>query len=113
MIITERTSGVVTILDLEGKWLQGEGDMLLKLKIYELLESGENKIVINLAQVPYMDGGGLRDLVKCYTAVHDRNSIGLKLLNPNKRIMDLLTITKLITVFEVFQDEAVAVASYS
>lgn len=111
MTITERKSGDVTILDVEGKILLGEGDVQLKRKIDELIERKEIKLLLNLANVPYMDSGGLGEVVRSYTTVK-RAEGDLKLLNATKRISDLLTITKLITVFEIFDDEAKAVASY-
>jgi anti-sigma B factor antagonist len=112
MTITERKSGDVTILDVEGKILLGEGDVQLKRKIDELIERSENKLLLNLANVPYMDSGGLGEIVRSYTTVK-RAGGDLKLLNATKRISDLLTITKLITVFEIFEDEAAAVKSYA
>lgn len=112
MTITERKSGDVTILDVEGKILLGEGDVQLKRKIDELIERKETKLLLNLANVPYMDSGGLGEIVRSYTTVK-RAGGELKLLNATKRISDLLTITKLITVFEVFEDEAAAVKSYA
>jgi anti-sigma B factor antagonist len=112
MTITERKSGDVTILDVEGKILLGEGDVQLKRKIDELIERGETKLLLNLANVPYMDSGGLGEIVRSYTTAK-RAGGDLKLLNATKRISDLLTITKLITVFEVFEDEAGAVKSYA
>jgi anti-sigma B factor antagonist len=112
MTITERKSGDVTILDVEGKILLGEGDVQLKRKIDELIERSENKLLLNLANVPYMDSGGLGEIVRSYTTVK-RAGGDLKLLNATKRISDLLMITKLITVFEVFEDEAAAVKSYA
>lgn len=112
MTITERKSGNVTILDLEGNIELGEGDVLFKSKVDELLESGENKIVVNLSAVPYMDAGGLGEIVRRYTATH-RSGGKLKLLNATKRVADLLTITKLITVFEIYEDEDAAIASFS
>ncbi len=111
MTITERKSGDVTILDVEGKILLGEGDVQLKRKIDELIERKENKLLLNLANVPYMDSGGLGEIVRSYTTVK-RAGGELKLLNATKRISDLLTITKLITVFEMFDDEAAAVMSF-
>ena len=99
MTITERKSGDVTILDVEGKILLGEGDVQLKRKIDELIERNETKLLLNLANVPYMDSGGLGEIVRSYTTVK-RAGGDLKLLNATKRISDLLTITKLITVFE-------------
>lgn len=112
MNITERKSSDVTILDVEGKILLGEGDVQLKRKIDELLERSETKLLLNLANVPYMDSGGLGEIVRSYTTVK-RSGGDLKLLNATKRISDLLTITKLITVFEIFEDEAEAVKSYA
>jgi anti-sigma B factor antagonist len=112
MTITERKSGDVTILDVEGKILLGEGDVQLKRKIDELIERSETKLLLNLANVPYMDSGGLGEIVRSYTTVK-RAGGDLKLLNATKRISDLLTITKLITVFEIFEEEAAAVKSYA
>src|SRR5262245_8764285 len=112
MTITERKSGDVTILDVEGKILLGEGDVQLKRKIDELIERNETKLLLNLANVPYMDSGGLGEIVRSYTTVK-RAGGDLKLLNATKRISDLLTITKLITVFEIHEDEAAAVKSYA
>jgi anti-sigma B factor antagonist len=112
MTINERKSGDVTVLDVDGKILLGEGDVQLKRKIDELIERKETKLVLNLANVPYMDSGGLGEIVRSYTTVK-RAGGELKLLNATKRISDLLTITKLITVFEVFETEADAVKSFA
>ncbi|HEU0186088.1 MAG TPA: STAS domain-containing protein [Blastocatellia bacterium] len=112
MTISERKSGDVTILVLEGKILLGEGDVQLKRKIDELIERSETKLLLDLANVPYMDSGGLGEIVRSYTTVK-RAGGDLKLLHATKRISDLLTITKLITVFEIFEDEAAAVKSYA
>lgn len=112
MTITERKSGDVTVLDVEGKILLGEGDVQLKRKIDELIERKETKILVNLANVPYMDSGGLGEIVRSYTTVK-RAGGELKLLNATKRISDLLTITKLITVFEIHEDEAAGVKSFA
>jgi anti-sigma B factor antagonist len=112
MTISERKSGDVTILDVEGKILLGEGDVQLKRKIDELIERNEKLLLLNLANVPYMDSGGLGEVVRSYTTVK-RAGGDLKLVNATKRISDLLTITKLITVFEVFDDEGNAVKSFA
>jgi anti-sigma B factor antagonist len=112
MKITERKSGDVTILDVEGKILLGEGDVQLRHKVVELIERKESKLILNLANVPYMDSGGLGEIVRSYTTA-TREGGTLKLLYATKRISDLLTITKLITVFEIFDDEAAAVSSFS
>ncbi|MGH9832386.1 MAG: STAS domain-containing protein [Blastocatellia bacterium] len=112
MTITERKSGDVTVLEVEGKILLGEGDVQLKRKIDELIERNETKVLLNLANVPYMDSGGLGEIVRSYTTVKRANG-ELKLLNATKRISDLLTITKLITVFEIYDDEAAGVKSFA
>lgn len=112
MKITERKSGDVTVLDIEGKILLGEGDVQLKRKIDELVERKEIKVVLNLEQVPYMDSGGLGEIVRSYTTA-TRAGGNLKLLHATKRISDLLTITKLITVFEIFDSEESAVSSFN
>ncbi|MCL4811457.1 MAG: STAS domain-containing protein [Vicinamibacteraceae bacterium] len=112
MHIEERVVGDVTILDLTGKITLGEGDELLKDKINSLLNQGHRKILLNLEGVPYIDSAGLGEIVRTYTTV-SRQGGKLKLLNLTKRIQDLLSITKLLTVFETFESEEPAVASFS
>jgi anti-sigma B factor antagonist len=112
MDIAERTVSEVTVLDLKGKMTLGEGDELLKDKINSLLASGKKKLVLNLEGVPYIDSAGLGEIVRTYTTV-SRQGGSLKLLNLTKRIEDLLSITKLLTVFETFDTEAEAVNSFS
>ncbi len=111
MKIEERAVDGVTILDLQGKMLIGEGDELLREKINNLVENGTQNIVLNLADVPYVDSAGLGEIVRCYTTV-SRKSGKLKLLNLTKRIQDLLSITKLLTVFDTYETEAEAVKSF-
>ena len=112
MKIEERAVDGVTILDLHGKMLIGEGDELLREKINSLVENGTEKIVLNLAEVPYVDSAGLGEIVRCYTTVSRKNG-ELKLLNLTKRIHDLLSITKLLTVFDTYEDEASVVKSFA
>ena len=111
MEIVERTVSDVTVLDLKGKMTLGEGDELLKDKINSLLAAGKKKLLLNLEGVPYIDSAGLGEVVRTYTTV-SRQGGSLKLLNLTKRIEDLLSITKLLTVFETFDSEAEAVKSY-
>jgi anti-sigma B factor antagonist len=111
MEIAERTVNDVTILDLKGKMTLGEGDELLKDKINSLLAAGRKKLLLNLEGVPYIDSAGLGEVVRTYTTV-SRQGGSLKLLNLTKRIEDLLSITKLLTVFETYDSEADAVQSY-
>ena len=112
MEIVERTVSDVTVLDLKGKMTLGEGDELLKDKINSLLAAGKKKLLLNLESVPYIDSAGLGEVVRTYTTV-SRQGGSLKLLNLTKRIEDLLSITKLLTVFETFESENDAVRSFS
>ncbi len=112
MQIDERVVDGVMILDLKGKMTLGEGDELLKDKINSLALQGRRKIVLNLADVPYIDSAGLGEIVRTYTTI-SRQGGQLKLLNLTKRIEDLLSITKLLTVFETFDTEAEAIKSFS
>ena len=111
MEIVERTVNDVTVLDLKGKMTLGEGDELLEDKINSLLASGKKKLLLNLEAVPYIDSAGLGEVVRTYTTV-SRQGGSLKLLNLTKRIEDLLSITKLLTVFDTYDNEAEAVKSY-
>ena len=111
MQIEERAVGDVLILDVKGRITLGEGDELLKDKVNSLLNQGQKKIVLNLAAVPYIDSAGLGEIVRTYTTV-SRQGGNLKLLNLTKRITDLLAITKLLTVFETYDTEKEALASY-
>jgi anti-sigma B factor antagonist len=112
MQIEERVVGGVTILDLSGKMTLGEGDELLREKIASLVNAGQKSLLLNLEGVPYIDSAGLGEMVRSYTTV-SRQGGKLKLLNLTKRIEDLLSITKLLTVFETFESEAEAIQSYS
>jgi anti-sigma B factor antagonist len=112
MQIDERVVGDVTILDLKGKMTLGEGDELLREKVSSLVSQGKKKLILNLDGVPYIDSAGLGEIVRTYTTV-SRQGGKLKLLNLTKRIEDLLSITKLLTVFEVYEDEPEALQSYA
>jgi anti-sigma B factor antagonist len=111
MHIEQRSVGDVTIIDLKGKMTLGEGDELLRDKVNSLVQQNLKKIVLNLAEVPYIDSAGLGEIVRSYTTV-SRQGGQMKLLNLTKRIIDLLTITKLLTVFETFENENDAVRSF-
>ena len=112
MQIAERVVGNVTILDLKGKITLGEGDEVLKDKINSLIQQERKKLLLNLADVPYIDSAGLGEIVRTYTTV-SRQGGQLKLLNLTKRITDLLSITKLLTVFETFDAEQDALNSFT
>ncbi len=112
MKIVERQVGDVVILDLHGKILIGEGDDALREAVSKLAEAGKTKILLNLADVPYVDSAGLGEIVRTYTTV-SRKGGKLKLLNLTKKIQDLLSITKLLTVFETYESENDAVRSFA
>jgi anti-sigma B factor antagonist len=112
MQIDERAVGDVIVLDLKGKITLGKGDELLKDKVNSVVNQGHKKIVLNLAEVPYIDSAGLGEIVRTFTTV-SRQGGNLKLLNLTKRITDLLAITKLLTVFETFDTENDAIRSFS
>ena len=111
MTIQERVVGSAIILDLEGKLVLGDGDMLLKDKIHSLVFQGQRNIVLNLGQVSYMDSSGLGALVASFVTAKN-NGGQIKLLNLTGRLQDLLAIAKLLTVFETFDVEADAVRSF-
>ena len=112
MQIEERQVGDVMVLDLAGKLTIGEGDELLKDKINSVILQGHKKLVLNLAEVPYVDSAGLGQMVSTLHTVN-RQGGGLKILNLTKRIQDLLSITKLLTVFDAFENEQEAINSFS
>ncbi len=111
MKIVDREVGDVTILDLKGKILIGEGDDALRDAITRLTDAGKTRILLNLADVPYVDSAGLGEIVRCYTTV-SRKGGRLKLINLTKKIQDLLSITKLLTVFETYDNEQDAIKSF-
>ena len=111
MEINERIVDGLTLLDLNAKLTISDGAQLLKDKVDRLVQTGRNQIILNLAGVPYIDSGGLGQLVACHTTV--RKSGGkLTLLNVNNKNHDLLSITKLYCVFDAFDNERDAIASY-
>jgi len=95
-----------------GRITLGEGSSALRETLRDLVAKNQNKILLNLADVSYIDSSGIGELVSGYTTVTNTGG-SLKLLNLNKRVKDLLQITKLYTVFEVHEDEAAAIRSYS
>jgi anti-sigma B factor antagonist len=109
--IRERQAGDVTILDMDGKITIGEGSVAVRSAIRKLLEEGKKKILLNVAGVGYVDSSGIGELVSSYTTTSSKGG-QLKLLNLTQKIQDLLTITKLLTVFDVYDDEATALNSF-
>jgi len=111
MQITERQVGDVAIIDLNGRLVLGEGDDLVRDKVNSLVQQERKNILLNLSQLSYMDSAGLGALVSCYTTVTRRGG-SLKLLGLTKRVSDLLAITKLLTVFDSYDTEKDAIASF-
>src|SRR5438445_12706229 len=108
---TRQVDGI-TVLDLSGRITLGEGSVVLRDTIREVLGKGEKKILLNLGDVTYIDSSGIGELVSAFTAVRKEGG-DLKLLNLTKKVHDLLQITKLYTVFDVKDDEAAAVKSFA
>src|ERR1700732_3144941 len=109
--IRERQAGDVTILDMSGKITIGEGSVALRTAIRRLLEEGKHKILLNLAGVGYIDSSGIGELVSSYTTIN-KDGGQLQLLSLTQKLQDLLTITKLLTVFDVYDTEAEALSSF-
>ena len=110
MLLKSRRLDDVVILDLSGRITIGEGTVVLRDTLQKLLADGDRKFLVNLEAVDYIDSSGLGELVTAFTTV--RNQSGhLKLLNLTRRIRDLLQITKLLTVFESFDNETEAIKS--
>jgi anti-sigma B factor antagonist len=111
MKISTRQVDGVTILDCSGRITLGEGSIVLRDAIREILSKGNKKILVNLGDVNYIDSSGIGELVSAFTTVKNQGG-ELKLLNLTKKVHDLLQITKLYTVFDVKDDEAAAIASF-
>jgi len=106
-----RQVGQVAIVDIEGKITIGEGDMVLRDRVVDLLDKGSHQIVLNLEKVTYMDSAGIGELVACYKRAKEKGG-NVKLLNPSGKVLDLLTLTKLEEVFETYRQEQEAVGSF-
>jgi anti-sigma B factor antagonist len=111
MKIVKRTVGDITILDCSGKITLGEGTMTVRNAVRDILNENGRKIILNLADVNYIDSSGIGELVSTYTTVTNTGG-QFKLLNLTKKIHELLQITKLLTVFHVFENEQDALASF-
>jgi anti-sigma B factor antagonist len=109
---THRDAGQVTVVDLSGRIVLGDGSALLRKTIRGLLADQRNKILLNLADVDYIDSSGIGELVSAFTAVKNQSG-DMKLLHLTKKVRDLLQITKLYTVFDVFTDERTALNSFN
>jgi anti-sigma B factor antagonist len=109
--IKERQAGDVTIMDLDGEVRIGDSATALRGAIRNLVAGGSHKLLLNLAGVRYIDSSGIGELIANYTTV-GRSGGQLKLLNLTEKVQDLLVITKLLTVFDVYDDESEALSSF-
>jgi anti-sigma B factor antagonist len=112
MQIAERSSGNVRVLDLTGQITFTQGDLLIKDKINSLVHQGHKNILVNMANVTHVDSAGLGELVGAYTTVAKAGG-SMKLVNLTKRLHDLLSITKLLTVFDTFDSEQEALQQFN
>jgi anti-sigma B factor antagonist len=109
--VTYRDAGPITVVDIGGRITLGEGSALLRKTIRDLLDEQRTKILLNLADVNYIDSSGIGELVSAFTTVKNRGG-DLKLLHLTKKVHDLLQLTKLFTVFDVYSDEHTALSSF-
>jgi anti-sigma B factor antagonist len=111
LTIVSREVDGVSILDLKGRITLGEGSVQIRDAVYDLIGKGQKSILLNLGDVNYIDSSGLGELVSAFVAAKNRGA-ELKLLKLTRKIHDLLQLTKLCTVFDIYDDEAVAIASF-
>ena len=111
MKAASRVVGNVSVLDLSGKITIGEGDMVLREKVHELLDSGKTRILLNLEKISYMDSAGIGELVACYKRAREKGGT-VRLLKPSGKVYDLLQLTKLEEVFDTFNDESEAIKAF-
>ena len=109
--IRERQAGDITVLDMDGRITIGEGSVALRSAVRRFLEEGKKNILLNLAGVGYIDSSGIGELVSSYTAINKEGG-QLKLLSLTQKLQDLLTITKLLTVFDAYDSEAEALSNF-
>lgn len=112
MQITERIVGEIAIVEVVGDIVANSGDALLKDKLASLRLQGYIRVVVDLGKVPYMDSAGLGELIHAYATMKKAGGT-LKLMRVQKRLRDLLTITKLVTVFDAYDDEPAALESFA
>ncbi|PYX08587.1 MAG: anti-sigma factor antagonist [Acidobacteria bacterium] len=111
MEVSTRQMGDVVVLEVSGRITVGEGNIMLREMVRDVANKGSTKIVLNLSEVNYVDSSGVGELVKSLTTIRSRGG-ELKLANLNKRVHDLLQMTRLSKVFDIQKDEASAVASF-
>jgi anti-sigma B factor antagonist len=111
MKLAIRKAKDIVVIDVDGKIVLGDGDVEIKQAVDGLLQKGSKSIILNLAKVPYLDSAGLGEIMRCFTALR-RDGGNFKLVSPNQRIIDVLSITKLLNVFDIYDNEAAAIKSF-
>ena len=111
MKLLVRKAKDIVVIDVDGKIVLGDGDVEIKQAVDDLLQKGNKNIILNLAKVPYLDSAGLGEIMRSFTALR-RDGGDFKLLSPNQRIIDLLSITKLLNVFDIYDNEPSAIKSF-
>ena len=106
-----RTVGPVDVVDLSGKITIGEGEAELRRELDELIDAGRQKIVLSLEKVSFMDSAALGELVACYKRAVEKGGT-IKILRPTGKVADLLSLTKITEILEIFEDEGEAIASF-
>ena len=101
----------IVVMDVDGKIVLGDGDVEIKQAVDDLLQKGHKSMILNMAKVPYLDSAGLGEIMRCFTALR-RDGGNFKLVSPNQRIIDLLSITKLLNVFDIYDSESAAIKSF-
>lgn len=112
MDFSVRDIGDVAVLDLSGKLTRADGSDVLRSAVDALLAGGRNRVLLNLAHVPYMDSAGIGEIVSAHKRMTATGGT-VKLLNPMKRVYDVLQLVKLDSIFETYQDEPTALASFN
>jgi anti-sigma B factor antagonist len=111
MLAKMRTVGAVDVVELSGKITIGEGEAELRKEVQELIDGGHKKILLGLEKVSFMDSAGLGELVACYKRAMEKGGT-IKILRPSGKVADLLSLTKITEIFEIFEDEGEAIASF-
>jgi anti-sigma B factor antagonist len=111
MKTSERQAGDITILDVSGRIMFGDGEDGFRDAVTKAIEAGRVKLVINMAEVPFIDSAGISQLVRTFVTAGKKGG-GMKLLKPTKRVRELLTVTRLLTIWQPFESEEEAVASF-
>jgi len=106
-----RQYGKVSVVDLPGRITHGDGDVEMRQAVQQILDQGNRSILLNLERVTYMDSAGLGELVACHKRVVEKGGV-MKILRPNQKVLDLFTITKLIQLFDIYEDEKQALVSF-